>query len=439
MMLEEFIQNPIGALIKAERYMNDGSPSGFSEKNTTSPETCPLSVIKSFAIKQLHFSDDIVIKEIGTPKAYPVEKNAMLIHPDMLTNKLLKGLEFTMGEDIIVAPMASGRTVLPLLTEPFFIKLAYLGCLGRMIRHMGADKISSACEVTKQLIRAVETGKTNNKFAFLREDYGRIAYLPLSLDNVTENDKIPQSNIQHKLYEWGVIFREIIPFPYTNKEEILIPLFALFGHEHNPVTKEIFPEQDPPLIIQLFNKQDEFTEIDEFLCQKVIFPLYDTYFDALLLGGVELEAHAQNVLITIDSEYNINRIVCRDLESAGRDATLMDYLNITYDKVTPYKYNFLTEKEEGQKYPKWQITHTFMFDFKLGEYVTTPLLNQCKLCFPHLDIEKICSEIREYNKKYIQRLPENFFPCDWCSYDNRNFEQEGIRREYRWHEPPKYR
>lgn len=436
MKIEEFIANPIKAFIKAERYLNDGSPSGFSDKNTTSFQTCPRSATRNFNLKQLKFEGKI--QEIGDFDNIRISRDTMFIHPDVLTHKLLSGVNYIEFNDIIVAPTASGRTVLSIEGDPFFIKLAYPKCLGRLIRHMGSDKINSAIETTKHLIRAVESGKTNKSFAFLREDYGRIAYLPLPYNEINSDDNIPNSNIKNGLYEWGVIFREYTPFPYIDKREHLIPFFALFGQEYDPSTQSILVNQDKPLVIQLFEKQKNI-DFEEYLLEKILYPLLDTYFDALLLAGIELEAHAQNMLISIDNDYQICRIICRDLESAGRDATLMDFLGIPYDKITEYKYNYLSNKDEDQKYPKWQITHSFMFDFKLGEYIISPLLEKCKEYIPYLDIENICNHIKVYNKKYIDKLPNNFFPSDWCTYANRNFEQEGSKREYIWHSNPKYR
>ena len=438
MRIEEFTTNTLEAFIKAERYMNDGSPSGFSDINTTSIQTCPRSSLKSFSIHQIMFEQEVLIKDIGLAKKAQYGENTMFVHPDMISHKFLSGLNYNECDNIVVAPTASGRTVIALTDEPFFIKMAYPLCLGRLTRHMGFDKITSACEVTKHLIRAVETGKTNERFAFLREDYGRVAYFPLSPNNVLESDRVPDSNVQNGLYEWGVLFREFRPFPYIEKKECLIPFFALFGQEYDPIIKGKKAEQDEPLIIQLFKKQSN-CNLEEFLLEKVLFPLFDTYFDALLFAGIELEAHAQNMLISIDCNHQISRIVCRDLESAGRDATLMDYIGLQYDKKTAYKYNVLSPKKEDQKYPKWQINHSFMFDFKLGEYIVSPLLARCKKYLTDTTTDKICKQIKQYNKKYIDKLPDNFFPPDWCDYANQNFEQDGGTREYIWHEIPKYR
>lgn len=442
MKIEEYTVNPLRAYIKAERYLNDGSPSGFSNVNTTSQETRPCSAVNSFCLRQLAFHDGIQVEVIGAPHRASlagVKTLSLLIHPDMVGHKLLNNVEATLLDDIEVAPTASGRTVCSLSDNPYFVKLAYPRCLGRLVRHLGRDKIVSACVVTRQLENVWKTGKANKRFSFLREDYGRVAFLPLRKNEIEEGDRIPAKEIKAGFYEWGVLYREFTPYPYCDRQEYLIPFFALFGNEYVPGRNELQKNQDLPLVLQLYRKQRIHKRIEDFLLEEIIFPLCDTYFDALILGGIELEAHAQNMLLSVDEDYNISRIVCRDLESAGRDATLMDYFQIPYDKVTDYKFNYLREKEEGQKYPKWQITHSFMFDFKMGEYILSPLIRKCQQYYPDIIPEKISGEIKKHNRQYVEKLPSGFFPPDWCDYGKINFEQEDRKREYIWHGNPKYR
>ncbi|MDE5562789.1 MAG: ferric iron reductase [Clostridiales bacterium] len=433
MKIEEYLINPIETYIKTERYINDGSPSGFSEQNKTSPETSPRSSILSFDIYSFELNEGVTVENIGAPHNFKIPNNIIYVHPDMISEPIWSKEYYHQCAGVEVSPTASGRTVLARGQTPFFIKLAYPKCLGRLIRHMGRDKILSACEVTKHLMQAVESRKTNPKFSFLREDYGRVAYIPAVSDM---DQTYPLVN---GFYEWGMLLREFKPYPYINENEFLLPFFALFGKEYIPGSLTSAAHQDLPLVLQLYQRQTQYKKLEEYLLQEVLFPLFDTYFDALLLAGIELEAHSQNMLISLDNNLRVSRIVCRDLESAGRDGTLMEYLHIPFQKLCPYKYNYLTDIEPDQKYPKWQITHSFMFDFKLGEYLVSPLLSCCKEYCDELNLSKIEEDIKEYNEHFISMLPKDFFPPEWCHYEKINFEKEGKKREYIWQKNPKYR
>lgn len=434
MKIEEYAVDSFAAYIKAERYVNDGSPSRFSEENT--PQIgAPKSPDKNFDIELVRFDNDIKYCEVGDPVTdFP--KHVMLVHPDMIKNRLFTDVKHESYSKVNVYPTASGRTVFD-LERKFFYKLAYIGYLGRIIRHMEYDRLASAKEATDLLMAVADGGKANAKFSLLREDRGRVVYLPFDKNNIDPNYKIPEQCIKSGSYEWGVLFREFEPYPYIDKTEYIMPFFSLFGGEFDPEKKE-FKSDHEIFASQIFRKQKK--SLERFLLDDILFPLYNTYFDCLLYGGVELEPHAQNMLFTITDDYKIHRIVCRDLESAGRDIDLMKYLGIEYKTdILNYKCNYRKPKEPDQKYDKYTITHSFMFDFKLGEYIVTPLLNKMKTIYPMLNMGQIAEELKGFNRKFIKQLPPDFFPPDWCYYENINWEATGQKRVYIWNEHPKYR
>lgn len=433
MLLSEFIDGSRNGYIKAERYLNNGSPSGFSEINTTSENTSPRSLAPSFNLKQIKFTNDIFIEDFGEYRNNYVKEGCIFIHPDMLNSEgLIYNLNYFIEDELAVTPTASGRTVLA-LDKNYFIKLTYIGYLGRLIRHMSSEIIRSAYEVNKQLIVAAKTKKINDAFSFLREDFGRVAHIPIN--NLTSKDiELPLNS--RGCYEWGVIFREFDPFPYIQEEEFFIPFFALFGKEYDPVTKKNLINQDKPLLIQLFEHQNK--SIVDFLLYDILYPIFNTYFDALIFAGVELEIHAQNLLLTINKKYDVKRVVYRDLESAARDVPLMEYMGIDYVKTGEYKFNIIKQVEIGQKYPKYYVDHSFMFDFKLGEYLITPLIELAHKYYS-FDHNSIIIKIKEFNRQFIEKLPNDFYPPDWCSYENINWDLEKRKREYIWHDNPKYR
>jgi hypothetical protein len=433
MLLETIIESPTDSYIKAERYINDGSPSGFSVLHTTSEQTCPKSAIKYFPMKCIIFSEDIQMEDIGNGKKQYINNNCMYVHPDMQGEFLTANSDkLNIDNELLVAPTASGRTVF-VPDKQIFIKLTYLGYLGRIVRHMNRNMITSACEVTKQLINASEAGKLNKAFSILREDYGRIAYIPKQL---IKNDKIDLPVNNKGFYEWGVLFREFKPFPYADDEEYLIPFFSLFSYEYDPTTNLQVAPQDKPLLIQLYEKQE--MSIDEFLLKDILFPVFSSYFDSLIHAGIELEAHAQNLLLTINKDYKVKRIVCRDFESAARDIPLMDYFGIKHSNLNSYKCNYIHNEMAYNIYPQYYINHSFMFDYKLGEYLVTPILDLAYK-YEKFNYNSLVYEIKKFTNSYISILPKGYFPKEWCHYANINWEFEKKKREYIWSENPKYR
>jgi hypothetical protein len=433
-LLEEFPEDPQKAYLKAERYVNGGSPSGLSNLYTTSERTQPRSQYPSFDLSLIRFDQGVVIEDIGEGVGDYIAEDCMYVHPDMLESTyLLNDGAYSIEKTVAVAPTASGRTVM-VLGQTYFLKLAYMGYLGRLVRHINREIVLSAREVTRQLVTAVQTNKLNPAFSILQERCGRIAHVPIN--RLGTNAVATFSGKGKTSYELGVLFRDGRPFPYVDEEELLVPFFSLFSKEYDPRTGLPVISQDKPLLIQLFERQTK--QIDIFLVESILYPLFNTYYDALIYGGVELEAHAQNMLLTIDRQGTIKRIVCRDLESAGRDLPVMEYMGIEYVKDGTYKCNAIFPKEPKHKYPKYYITHSFMFDFKLGEYLVTPLIDLANQYYP-FDREALGKKIKEFNRQFIDQLPSGYYPPDWCRYESINWEREGREREYIWQNEPKYR
>jgi hypothetical protein len=197
--------------------------------------------------------------------------------------------------------------------------------------------------------------------------------------------------------------------------------------------------QDDPLIIQLYNKQQKNISLETFVLEDIIKPLLNTYFDALIFAGIELEAHAQNMLIAIDNNYQIIQIVCRDLESAGRDISLMEFLGIKYNNIAN-NYKFITDNVtlRTNDYSDYQRTHSFMFDFKLGEYIITPIIDTICSYKTSINRDLLTNEIKEFCDQFICKLPKNYYPDKWCDYDDIIW-TEMSEKKYNWYDNPKYR
>ena len=249
MLLEEYSKDKISAYIKAERYINNGSPSGFS-KNTTSFQTSHKSNTKEFLIYEIAFGSQVVAEDFGKyKKYYHLSNKSMLIHPDSISSKYLRNEDPYIINYISVVPTSSGRTVLFRGDSPFFIKLAYPGYLGRVSRDMHKNHIMSALEVSQRLESSIIQNKLPSDFSYFKEDAGRVVCF--------ENTD----------YQWGVVFREFAPYPYSDEEEYLIPFFSLFSKEIDPETELECDKQDPFLLSQLFDMQNE--SVEAFLLNQI--------------------------------------------------------------------------------------------------------------------------------------------------------------------------
>lgn len=407
MKIENLIKNPTEGHLHLERYVNKGSPSGFSS-NTTSCKTSPRKGDKSFKISIIQFDNTIKVVEVGK-KNNLLPENAVFCHPDNLLLPLLQNISTHWNEigTIEVAPTSSGRTVKCLGEYEFFIKLDYFGVLGRLQRNLDKKRLLSAYEVSEAIIGEMDSKQIGSSFQVFREYYGRIAVLPL---------------IEGGVYELGFILREATPYPIRSDVVAYIPFFSLFSKDEVDLKDEL-------IILQLFKKQTK--NITDFFTDSLIIPTLNFYFDTLTKCGLCLEAHAQNMLIGIDSNFQITSIIARDMESVDKDLPLRKFIGLsaTFD-LEPYKCLCANDYN-------YHIMHSFMFDFKLGCYLIDPLME----LFSNVgdfDKENAMKRIKNIVNLRTKELPADYFPPLWYNYENEIFDR-GKERPYIAHENPKYR
>jgi len=394
--------------IYLERYVNDGSPSGFDSR-TTSAKTSPVLGASSFPL--LEFSDeDIECIHLGNKQGL-FERGVNYAHPDSFESNLLEGSGRRVVEsDLIVSPTAGGRTMFIRAPDiEGLLKLTYdTARLGRVDRQLTLKHCQSSLEVARSMKDCIDQGKLPQSFSLLLEESSKVSLLRLG----------------EQTYEWGVIYRQEKPYPYTKQNTALIPGFSLFGKDmHNP-TDELLINQ----FIELSNSKPT-----EYLVN-VLKMIVDCYWSVVLSCAFHLECHAQNCLFEIDEQFNITRVVIKDMDSVDKDMPLARHFGLN-DKWESHPYMCF----DGSIY-FYSIRPSFIYDFKVGVYLISPMINA--VCVKHdLKQSEIEDEIRTYVKEnYLWQLPNWYFPADGCWYDCDNSERKpGAKRKYFAHANPKFR
>lgn len=397
MRLQEIISDPATALNYLERIVNDGSKSGFTNIHTTSKETNPL-YSESFRVKKIYY-DNTKICSYGILPSFcktKIEDEYIYIHPDWLFRD---DLNYKFVEDAEnVVPTSSSRTV-KIVGSNYYLKLCYPGMLGRLYRNLGYPHLMSSIELTNKL----ENMKQNapDKFEFMPEIGGKI---------LCDSNK-----------EIGYIVRSV---PDNIKDSIIIPGFSLFS-------KDKLHLQDEALIIQILHCKDN---IIEYLLENICYPLIDIFFYTAFNEGLILEMHSQNVLFCFDQNWNVYKILLRDLESVDKDLTIRESLNKS-NKFLSYPYKCISVND-GDYY----FRHSLMYDHKLCEYLIDPLINCVGDKFD-INTISIKNKIKEYVRSNYYTELSLFFPKDglWYKYPNIEIDRSTKSRPFMSNENPQYR
>lgn len=331
--------------IHLERYVNDGSPSGF-DLNILS-DFSPFSKKKCFNLPV--FIDNALnhIQVGSLPYGWPekiLQNNEIpiLIHPAVFekivdTCTFIKNLKHVTIE---VQPTSSGRTVLwyEQPNNAHFIKLHFPEVIGRFNRDLSLYKWLSTIERSRELhIHA-------NNF-------------PLCLGYLYDFGGIYVRN-EDAGYGFGIIFRGIEPIPKTAAvRKLLIPSFSLFA-------KTKMENRKIPLLFDLLNIIG--TDSNKFF-EFLLLPLLDSYFHLAVKIGFIPECNAQNILFEFDLESFKPRIILRDVGDVFVDYDIRKKNNMhlnfcTYKTLNPNKDRDIIERR------------SFAFDFKLSHYVLKPLI-----------------------------------------------------------------
>lgn len=389
MNLKDIEIRPDQSLIYLDRYVNDGSPSGFTEKFKTSHATDTFNFNKNFRVLTIESSDsDLQIYGSLLPNI-PLEKNHFYIHPDMKDHPDLKGCHIFEQKHFMVSPTSSFRTVKILSVGcNDYIKLHYDGVLGRISRQLFPMRAIAGVEVSKIIKDNLQNHIFSDFISIFEEPFTKIL-------------KIPILNGESKY--WGMVWRNAKPFGMrSEKIKYIIPLFSFWSKDRHNSEAEVFGKQ-------LFIKWGQNAK-SKFL-NEILIPILDTYFEFIVRAGLQYEYNAQNLLIGFDESWNAVSIICRDMMGIEKDLGIRKSLGLsTYFDSFPYK---VIDEEN----PNYTIRHSFTFDFKVCDYVISPLVS---LAANHelAKRDELIEILRERVKHWLLLLPDNFFPkSKWYSHD----------------------
>lgn len=384
--------NPWAALAIMERYINDGSPSGFTFTHTTSRATSPRSEVAKFRLAEVLPRDETSVHDLGCfPNHlfdYPSTSLPMWVHPDMIAHPCLSAVACGTSRHtrFQVQPTASARTVFVGEGKPLgYVKLHYDGYLGRILRRVTLKHAQAAVETDRILAELVSAGSLPQSFAYFRETGARVY----------------RGNPGSSDMDWGMVWRPAdVNGSEASRIAYLIPAFSLFSSDYHAPGRPTILEQ-----LGVAHAGSKAT----LLVEGLVLPLLEAYFAMLLSGGLQGEWHAQNTVFGFDEYWNCVATVLRDLESVDRDLPLMAAIGRgTLFESYPYKCLEATEYN-------YAIRHSFMFDHKFGEYLLAPLIDHaCTLW--GLSSSAINQTVINYVNAKSKDLPGDFFPRNGCWY-----------------------
>lgn len=365
-----------------DRYRNEGTRtySKHSEYSECKAEFKPTSRQKDFNLITFEVPREHLLIYTANPhheirNTYLRDEGAVFcIHPQVLEEYSedpyvvhLKKVGKP-GPEIRVCPSSSTRTLYVEKGIFHALKVHFPFRVSRYGRKMRDEVIEQAINVSKDLEYGIET--FDKSFAFLREVLG-VAFTTLHpTDNRGEN--------------WGYLVRDMRPYPHTDNNVHLVPGFALYG-------KDFFSPATPPLLFDIIGDADPL----EYIVKNIMLPIIGHWVQCYRSFGYMLEPHGQNVLLEVDDENNITRVVHRDL-SLGIDMRRRQDLFIS-----SYHLNNYNQMYNGE-------FSSITYDMFMGNHFFDRIIACCRQRYPaihHDDFRAPCralfDSIFPEHKEYI--------------------------------------
>jgi len=401
MKLETIAKNPEESWLYLERYVNKGSPSGFTRKYHPPDEFDPFSDTESFKLPQLLVNK----KELITYGEYPVvletpsekdniELSSFFMHPIIYSHKKFAhwvGVNYNklnIYSFLNASPTASGRTIwLHGLEKLIHLKLHYPGILCRVNRELPFKKAIAGPELWFAIKPFLDSGKAPKTLSFFPEVAARM-WNPLN----------------GNLNSIGLIVRDAKPYPYK-KNRYIIPFFSLFS-------KDTKSPNDRLLIYQLL---DIANNPAEFLYEKILKAVIESYCYLTFKLGIMPEINAQNILLELSPNFMPTRVILRDISRMEKNLHLRRKLGLqTNFKSNGYK---IIDAEVNREYS--EIRHSFSYDFKLSYYIIAELIDCCAKEY-RFNADNIDQKVKELFWKLASEEIFYYFPSGnvWYSHDN---------------------
>ena len=331
MLSSKIIGNAIDSLMYMERYLCTKDYHALANYSEISKEYIPQRIGDGFELPlfklPMNLYGDVDLIPVILREYFP-------IHPDTITDLKLKKEDAE--QKINVLPTSSTRTVLfKIENRDIFIKLSINRYIARSKRKLSSKQIKHGIAVTHEIKTAIsEKPSQLHDFAFLPEIAG--------MTTVVNKEEI------------GVVIRETEPYPKNETNKGYIPFFALYS-------TDVQGFSDEPLLVQLI-KQNTADPLD-FTLKNIIEPVIRHFNYFASERGLLLQAHAQNTLLEIDSNFKINRIIYRDFGSVTIDGGIRKQHGLSqfesYLISRDNKDRFDSVIEYSLRYDEFMAAHSF--------------------------------------------------------------------------------
>lgn len=291
--------DPLALHVYTERFVNKGAYHSFRHNSEVTQKFRPIDGEPSFQLPYVYLPKDKTRVDQQNPSDYLVvwlgqgDQIPFFIHPDMMDSYIASGINIfsyhKVRGTLEAIPTASTRTLM--VNMDGILTMVKVDLSGKVLGRL-----------TRQLPE--RSGVRSNLVARLMDDAHERGILPAQLGYFPETTSIGFKT-QGKSY--ANIHREYRQTPHVSDKTFVVPFFALYSPDlKNPGSTLIIQQ-----LIEMSGQNPE-----DFFEGQIAKPFIMNALYMAFREGILLEAHPQNSLIELNSDYGISRFLYRDLQTA---------------------------------------------------------------------------------------------------------------------------
>jgi siderophore synthetase component len=359
----------IPSLAYLERFRNEGTRTYSNHSDYSEAEQIyqPASATSTFSlpvftVPRQHLNIYTANPAADLASRYLSDEHALFcVHPQVLAafhdDRYLQMITRVgqSGPEVVVEPSSSTRTLLARDRIPHALKVHFPFRISRYGRKMRDEVIAQAIAVSLEIERGID--HFDETFCFLPEVIGVACKNQDSSGGRGEN--------------WGYLVRDMRALPAAKAQKYLVPGFALYGRDF----------LDPARSLLLWDLIGSGKPLD-FVLDNLMLPIIRHWVQCYQSFGFMLEPHGQNVLLELDDQLRVTRIVHRDL-SVGIDMRRRQHYGLTSEHLN--SYNRMTSGE----------FLSITYDMFMGSHFFDRIVACCLQRYPDLcedDFRKPCRD-----------------------------------------------
>lgn len=382
--------DPLALHVYTERFVNKGAYHSFRHNSEVAQKYRPIDGEPSFRLPFVYLNKDKTRVNRQNPSDHLTtwldqgDQIPFFIHPDMMDSYRTSEIDIFSSDRVEgtleAIPTASTRTLM--INMDGILTMVKVDLSGKVLGRL-----------TRQLPE--RSGVRSNIVAGLMDDANNRGALPQKFGYFPETTSV---GVNAEGGSYANIYREYSQVPRVVDGAFILPFFALYSPDlKNPGSTLIIQQ-----LIEMSGQNPE-----EFFEGQIVKPFIMNALHLAFGEGLLLEAHPQNSLVELNSDYGISRFVYRDLQTIIIDTDQRARMGLS--TKFPSAAKLIGEWQDNLGY---KLDYSSFYDHRIAYQTLEEVIIAIAAKYPS-SLSMLQRSVRRAFRETVDELnidPDDYFP-----------------------------